>query len=90
MRAVCDPDNERAEFAIIVASTFKGRGLGRALLEKMIRYAERRGTGVLVGEVLRGNQPMLGLAKRLGFRVTGAQAGEAVGLELDLGRGATP
>ena len=69
VRAVADPDNERAEFAIIVGSRFKGRGLGRALLEKMIRYCRGRGTGELVGEVLAENSTMLGLAKRLGFEI---------------------
>src|SRR5690606_30733028 len=38
VRAIADPDGERAEFAIIVRSDQKGRGLGHALLDKMIRY----------------------------------------------------
>ena len=68
VRAIADPDNENAEFAIIIGSGLKGRGLGRALLEKMIRYCKARGTRELVGEVLAENSPMLGLAKRLGFK----------------------
>src|SRR5207237_9581910 len=36
VRAVCDPDNVDAEFAIIVRSDLKGRGLGRVLLRKMV------------------------------------------------------
>lgn len=67
VRAVADPDNERAEFAIIISSDLKGQGLGRALLEKMIRYCRERGTGELIGEILPENAAMLGLAKRLGF-----------------------
>ncbi len=68
VRAIADPDNEHAEFAIIIGSSLKGKGLGRALLEKIIRYCKARGTRELVGEVLAENAPMLGLAKRLGFK----------------------
>jgi len=75
VRAITDPDNERAEFAIIVGSDFKGRGLGHALLDKMVRYCEGRGTGELVGEVLAENAPMLGLAKRFGFESRLAEDG---------------
>lgn len=67
VRAIANPDNTQAEFAIIVRSDLKGQGLGRALLEKMIRYCRGRGTGELVGEVLSGNRPMLSLARSLGF-----------------------
>jgi acetyltransferase len=68
VRAIADPDNEHAEFAIIIGAGVKGKGLGRALLEKMVDYCRRRGTRELVGEVLAENSPMLGLAKRLGFK----------------------
>jgi acetyltransferase len=67
VRAVANPDATQAEFAIIVRSDLKGVGLGRALLEKMIRYCRERGIGTLVGQVLAENQPMLTLAKDLGF-----------------------
>jgi acetyltransferase len=67
VRAITDPDNKQAEFAIIVRSDVKGQGLGRALVEKMIRYCGSRGTGELVGQVLPENTAMLSLAKKLGF-----------------------
>ncbi len=67
VRAVADPDNKQAEFAIIVRSDVKGRGLGRVLLEKMIRYCRSRGTGELMGQVLPENTGMLSLARKLGF-----------------------
>ena len=67
VRVVADPDNERAEFAIIVRSDMKGHGLGHILLEKIIRYCRASGTRQLVGQVLRENFPMLSLAERLGF-----------------------
>ncbi len=67
VRAITDPDNERAEFAIVVRSDRKGEGLGYALLDKMIRYCRERGTRELVGQVLPDNRPMLELAHALGF-----------------------
>jgi acetyltransferase len=67
VRAVADPDGERAEFAIIVRSDLKGAGLGRTLLEKMIGYCRERGVQELVGQVLPDNRRMLALARDLGF-----------------------
>lgn len=67
VRAISDPDNQTAEFAIIIRSDMKGQGLGEKLLEKMIRYCRERSTGEMVGQVLRENSAMLGLAKHLGF-----------------------
>ena len=67
VRTVTDPDNERAEFAIVVRSDHKGRGVGHVLLEKMIRYCRARGTREMVGQVLPDNRPMLELAQNLGF-----------------------
>jgi acetyltransferase len=83
VRAVCDPDNVRAEFAIVVRSDMKGRGLGAKLLDKLIRYLRLRGTGELMGEVLASNQRMLSLAKTFGFR-TGQSRDGICALRLDL------
>ncbi|WP_442909327.1 bifunctional acetate--CoA ligase family protein/GNAT family N-acetyltransferase [Ideonella sp. BN130291] len=66
-RTVRDPDNTEAEFAVIVRSDLKGRGLGSMLLEQLIEHARSRGTPRLVGWVLRENSAMLQLARHLGF-----------------------
>jgi acetyltransferase len=68
-RAIADPDNETAEFAIVVRSDLHGRGLGRMLLGKLVDYCRRRGTGQLVGETLVDNHGMIPLAKALSFDV---------------------
>jgi acetyltransferase len=67
VRAVTDADNAQAEFGIMVRSDLKGRSLGFLLMKKMIRYCRERGTGELVGDVLRENAGMLKLARALGF-----------------------
>src|SRR3546814_10216139 len=44
VRAITDPDNIRAEFAVLVRSDFKGHGLGEILMHKIIGYCRQRGT----------------------------------------------
>jgi acetyltransferase len=70
VRAVVDPDNEDAEFGVIVRSDLKGSGLGHRLMRKMIDHLRARGTRRLVGTVLRENRGMLELAHALGFQET--------------------
>jgi acetyltransferase len=74
-RVSSDPDNLEAEFAILVRSDFKRHGLGRLLLEKLIRYSRRRGTARLRSSVLSGNACMLGLGTALGFTTRLAERG---------------
>lgn len=68
-RAVADPDNEQAEFAIVVRSDLKGGGLGELLMRKLIAHFRSRGTRRMVGDVLKENERMLELAGHLGFEV---------------------
>jgi acetyltransferase len=67
VRAVIDPDNVDAEFAIVVRSDLKGRGLGHLLMRTMIDLLVQRGTQRLVALVLRENLPMRQLARSQGF-----------------------
>ncbi len=69
VRAIADPDGERAEYAIIVRSDMKGAGLGQALMEKLVAYARQRGLAELWGTVLADNVAMIDLARRVGFDV---------------------
>ena len=84
VRVVTDPDNETAEFAIVVRSELKGQGLGAALLDKMIAYCRARGTGQLVGQVMADNHAMLGLAKSRGFRRRQSDSAQTVDVFLSL------
>ncbi|MDM7945583.1 MAG: GNAT family N-acetyltransferase [Oceanibaculum nanhaiense] len=67
VRISCDPDNERAEYAILVRSDLKGRGIGYGLMNLIIAHARQRGVREVFGDVLRENQPMLQLCRDLGF-----------------------
>ncbi len=83
VRAVADPDNIAAEFAIIVRSDLKGQGLGPILLEKLIDYCRSRGTRALVGEALADNQRVIGLARRFGAALTQSEP-DIVALRIDV------
>jgi acetyltransferase len=82
-RACADPDNVVAEFAVLVRSDLKGQGLGRLLMQKLLRYCRERGTQQLKGFVLRENAAMLHLSESLGFSVRGIEYG-VVEIALDL------
>jgi acetyltransferase len=58
-----------AEFALVVGDEWQGKGLGRALLERLCAAAREAGYEALHGHVLADNQGMLELARRLGFEV---------------------
>jgi acetyltransferase len=68
-RFVAEADDGRAEFALGVRSDWHGRGLGRLLMERLIAGARQRGLAELYGDVLRENEPMIRLARGLGFAV---------------------
>jgi RimJ/RimL family protein N-acetyltransferase len=57
------------EFAITVASEFGGAGLASTLMRALIDSAKTRGLEQMEGFVLAANQPMLRLARRLGFSI---------------------
>jgi acetyltransferase len=68
-RICADPDNETAEFAIIVRSDMKAHGLGTFLMRRIIDYARARGLRRLYGVVLRENEAMLRLCRVFGFTI---------------------
>ncbi|MFS8036196.1 GNAT family N-acetyltransferase [Xanthobacter sp. AM11] len=69
VRIIADPDNEEAEYAIMVRSDMKGKGLGFRLMSEILSHARKRGLSRVFGDVLRENGPMLHLAEDLGFKV---------------------
>lgn len=69
VRAISNPELSDAEFAILVRSDLKGLGLGKLMMEKIVRYARERGIGQLSGMTMPSNRGMINLAKRLGFKI---------------------
>ena len=70
VRLAADPDNQRAEFAALVRSDLKGRGIGRMMMEHLIDYARRRGIAELYGDILDENSRMIRLVRELGFTLS--------------------
>jgi acetyltransferase len=64
-----DVNHEIGEYAILLRSDLKGRGLGWLLMQTMIEYASADGLRVIEGEVLRENSTMLQMCRELGFEV---------------------
>lgn len=84
VRSITDSVNYQAELAILVRSDLKGKGLGRTLVEKMIRYCRSRGTKILTGEVLRSNTSMLALANKLDFELRPTEDIKTIAFRLKL------
>ena len=64
-----------AEVALLVRSDLKRRGLGRLLLDRVLRHAEELGLAELTAQTLYENRAMLRLAAEAGFRITGYGGG---------------
>jgi acetyltransferase len=74
-RLAADPDGDRAEFAVIVRSDLKGRGVGSHLIDRLIVYARARGIEELFGDVLAENSAMLALCRDIGAKLKQGPAG---------------
>ena len=70
VRLHVDANYEVGEYAILLRSDLKGRGLGWILMEWMIRYARAEGLRRIDGQVLHENNVMLKMCRELGFTVT--------------------
>jgi acetyltransferase len=66
-RLVCEPGADEGEFAVIVQSDMKGRGLATHLMQRLIDWARARRLRAIVGQVLADNAPMLAFVRHLGF-----------------------
>jgi L-amino acid N-acyltransferase YncA len=60
-----------AEVSIYVADDSRGRGIGRALLEELIRQSEKHGMWTLQAGIFPENVASIRLHKALGFREVG-------------------
>lgn len=67
VRISADPNHENAEFGLLVRSDLQGHGLGGALMQHIIDYAQADGLSRIEGIMLDENDKMIDLAKSLGF-----------------------
>jgi acetyltransferase len=67
-RYICNPDQESAEFAIVVGDDWQKRGVARGLMLRLIDAARTCGIARFEGTVLRANHNMLRFTEALGFK----------------------
>ena len=60
-----------AENSVYVARSARGRGVGRSLLEELVRRADAAGIWTIQAGILAGNGASVALHARCGFRVVG-------------------
>ena len=78
------PFRERAAYAttvedsVYVDEAFRGRGVGRLLLEELVRMATAQGFHTVIGRISGDNEASITLHRRAGF--------ELVGVEKEVGR----
>jgi acetyltransferase len=69
VRIHSDSIYESGEYAILLRSDIKGRGLGWTLMQLIIDYAKSEGLKRISGEVLQENSVMLDMCRELGFAI---------------------
>jgi acetyltransferase len=69
VRIHSDSIYETGEYAILLRSDLKGRGLGWTLMQMIIEYARSEGLKTISGDVLSENTVMLAMCRNLGFEV---------------------
>lgn len=62
-----------AEVSVYVASASRGRGVGRALLEQLIRQSEENGVWTLQASIFPENVSSVALHEKCGFRRVGTR-----------------
>lgn len=69
-RYIINSDSDSAEFALVVADQWHGKGVGTLLMTKLFEIAKSKKLKKLIGAVFTENNDMLALVKNLGFEMT--------------------
>jgi acetyltransferase len=69
IRLHADANYDSGEYAVLVRSDLKGRGLGFLLMQMIIEYARAEGLRTIEGQVLSENTVMLAMCRQLGFDI---------------------
>ena len=64
-----------AEFSLLVADAYQGRGLGTELLRRLVQIGRQEGLRRITAMISSGNGAMQAVARKLGFEIRG-QLGE--------------
>ena len=69
-RLVADPDRQTAEYAVLVADPWQGRGLSDLLTDYCLQIARAWGIRSVYAETTPDNQRMIAVLEQHGFAVT--------------------
>ena len=69
VRLYSGSSHQTGEYAILLRSDIKGRGLGWTLMQLIIDYAKSEGLKRIVGQILQENSVMLKMCRELGFEI---------------------
>ncbi len=86
-RVIPEHNQKQAEFAVLVADEWHGKGIGAALLKRCLKISEQYNFDKIKGSVLADNTKMLALGRKLGFSVQRVSGSDTY--ELVLGAGKT-
>jgi acetyltransferase len=64
-----------AEFSLLVADPWQGRGVGPQVMSRLIEVARREGIARIYADILEANMRMQRLCARLGFTIGNADGG---------------
>ncbi|WP_257098550.1 bifunctional acetate--CoA ligase family protein/GNAT family N-acetyltransferase [Pseudovibrio flavus] len=78
VRLHTDANHNVGEYAVLIQSDMKGKGLGWMLMQLIIRYAKADGIATIKGEVLRENHTMIEMCRALGFTTTRSEDDDAL------------
>ena len=71
---VIAPESQRCEIALSVTDAWQRRGVGTLMLSLMEQRARMLGARHVIGEILRTNEAMKGLARKAGFAIRSSLA----------------
>jgi acetyltransferase len=69
VRLHADANYDTGEYAVLVRSDLKGKGLGWQLMQLIIEYARSEGLREIEGQVLNENSAMLLMCAEFGFSI---------------------
>jgi acetyltransferase len=83
-RLVADANHEEAEYAVLIADRWQGRGLGGMLTDYCVEVAKRWGVKRIVAETSKDNTRMVSTFRNRGFNINDEQEEDVVLVRKDV------